>query len=114
MSDPKPKPRERDPRLLRTLHRQRRECALCGATGRLSLHHVHRHPRDDVHGNLVMLCGSGTTGCHGAVEEGDRATLEALYWHIEAERPDTLAYLAAKLGGEERADAWLRRYVLRA
>lgn len=56
-------------------------CARCGAaiTGQRgydwSLHH--RRPRGsggtslawvNLPGNLVMLCGSGTTGCHGFVE----------------------------------------------
>lgn len=53
-------------------------CRGCGRTGRelarvglgLSLHHV--VPKslggDDAILNLIPLCGSGTTGCHGAIE----------------------------------------------
>jgi hypothetical protein len=78
----------RDPVLLSILHRDWRECALCGQhRGRLSLHHISKHPRDDVEANLVMLCGSGTTGCHGEIEAG----------------------LTKKFEGRDRAAAWITR-----
>lgn len=95
-TDPKPPARVRDPHLLRRLHRIWRECALCG-TGRrpLSLHHVSKHPRDDVQANLVMLCGSGTTGCHGRVEHHDPDAVTRLNAHLRG-RPDTVAYLASR------------------
>lgn len=117
-SDPKPAARARDPELLRALHVEWRECALAdldlpaclGASPR-SLHHVHRHPRDDVRANLVMLCGSGTTGCHGAIEHADEETRRALGRHIRIHRPDTFGYLREKLGGPIQADEWLRRYL---
>lgn len=42
-------------------------CRVCGGTLRPSLHHLVE--RDDFGGdfaeNLIPLCGSGTTGCHG-------------------------------------------------
>ena len=47
------------------------ECVICGGID-ISIHHI--LPRgqggDDVWENLVPLCGSGTTGCHGGVEGG--------------------------------------------
>lgn len=47
-------------------------CRVCGGHG-VTLHHL--VGRDlgggDVEENLVPLCGSGTTGCHGAVEHRD-------------------------------------------
>lgn len=108
--DLKPLKRVRNKDLLKILHRDWRECALCGERrGGLSLHHVHRHPRDDVRGNLVMLCGSGTTGCHGRVEAAHRETRRMLGWYILNERDDVLPYLAAKLGTEGSARAWIER-----
>lgn len=110
MADPKPEPRVRDPELLSQLHRQWRECALCGSTrDRLSLHHIRKHPRDDVEGNLVMLCGHGTAGCHGKVEAHDAHTLHLLRDHIECDRWDTIAYLDWRLGSLDRATDWLDR-----
>lgn len=108
-------PRVRNPLLLRSLHLEWRECAL-GWAGifeddcepMLSLHHIHRHPRDDVRGNLVMLCGSGTTGHHGAVTVHAPAAIEALRGHLLAARPDVVEYLAEKLGGREAATQWLQ------
>lgn len=49
-----------------------RVCVRCGrAVGRFSLHHrrMRSHPFDGLHepSNLILLCGSGTTGCHGWV-----------------------------------------------
>lgn len=84
-------------------------CLVCGAywdSKRDSLHHV--YPRgqggDDVIVNLVPLCGSGTTGCHGLIEARDaraRATLRENF--SDAHR----WYLTYKLGFG--AEAWLDR-----
>ncbi len=115
MIDAKPAPRVRDPELLRRLHLRWRDCALCGTpigrTRRLSLHHIYRHPRDDVEGNLVMLCGDGVTGCHGDVEARREEALADLRRVIEEERHDVIEYLDGKLGGLDQALAWLDRYV---
>ncbi len=50
-----------------------RECRLCGTKTGLSLHHL--LPRSlggsDVLENLCWLCGTGTTGHHGAIEARD-------------------------------------------
>ncbi len=52
-------------------------CARCGITlsGFYSLHHRKprgmggtKDPRSDDPRNLIHLCGSGTTGCHGLIE----------------------------------------------
>lgn len=108
--DPRPARRVRDPGLMRGLHRLWRECALCEERhGPLSLHHIHKHPRDDLMANLVLLCGSGTTGCHGKVEAADRETCQQLGYRI-LERADTMAYLELKLGGETQARAFVERY----
>ena len=114
-ADPRPARRVKDPALLKALHREWTECALRhlpdGCAHRLSLHHIHKH-RDDMRPNLVMLCGSGTTGHHGLVEAHDPPTLRALYRYLSAYRPDTLRYLAEHLGSPERAGEWLTRTLL--
>lgn len=98
---------------MRALHLRWRSCALCGSsTARLSLHHIHKHPRDDVEGNLVMLCGDGVLGCHGSLEAEITVTRRALGRYITAKRPDVLRYLRGKLG-DEAADDWLERRLLR-
>jgi hypothetical protein len=102
----------RDPELLRTLHvLWRGECVLETISDcyrqRYSLHHIHRHPRDDVRGNLVMLCGDGVQGHHGQITAESSTAKAALGQYILAHRLDTLRYLADKLG-DEQARAWLR------
>ena len=123
MSDFKAPPRVRDSTLLSLLHYEWRECAVCGAerrevndhgeyVARLSLHHIRKHPRDDVRGNLVMLCGDGVIGCHGRVEAHDKETLVLLVTALLAERPDVIEYLDRRLeleGAEERGVEWLDR-----
>lgn len=105
--DPRPPKRIKNPALMAQLHREWRECAICGSTrDRRSLHHVHRHPRDDTRANLIMLCGDGTTLCHGKVTAEDETTLRALGHVILTTRRDTVAYLNGKLG-RVRAHAWM-------
>ena len=57
--------------------------------------------------NIIPLCGSGTTGCHGRVEEHDRIARMTLGCHLRAEE---MAYLESKLGGQTAARAWLERF----
>lgn len=78
------------------------------ARARLSLHHIHKHPRNDVRANLVMLCGDGTTGCHGLIEAHDIVTCALLGIYLQNERPDSIAYLVDLLG-ETAAREWLHR-----
>lgn len=86
------------------------ECVICGAID-ISIHHV--LPRgqsgDDVWENLVALCGSGTTGCHGGVEAGLDSVCRALGRHLLQERPDTVWYLQSRLGSVEAAGEFLLR-----
>jgi hypothetical protein len=112
LPDPRPPRRVRDPELLRQLHiLWRGECVLADGgecfEERYSLHHVHRHPRDDVEANLVMLCGDGTRGHHGRIEAHDRAVSVQLYVYLVRERLDTMAYLGEKLGGVVAVREWL-------
>lgn len=100
--DPRPIGRIRDPKLLRDLHFEWRECVLClwthGLGFPLSLHHVCKHPRDDVRENLVMLCGDGVRGCHGRIEANDREALQKLGRYLRRERPDVLLHLEWRMG----------------
>ena len=108
--DSKPAPRVKDAALLRQLHREWNECALCMAVGRLSLHHIRKRPRDDVRANLIMLCGDGVQGCHGRVEAREPAIMKQLGDHIRLQRHDFIEYLAADLGADGAREWILRQY----
>jgi hypothetical protein len=116
--DPKVKPRG-PKREKRTVDRKattratlrRRECGICGhpaATGHHVLARGAPYFGDDVPENIVPLCGSGTTGCHGDIEAERVKARRALGRHVVDERPDVVADLTAKLGAVEAAE-WLRR-----
>lgn len=89
-----------------------RECRRCGyAAG--SGHHIvpkgSPHFGDDVEENVVPLCGSGTTGCHGEVERH----VEAACREVGAKlRDDEIAYVLRKLGPFV-GRAFLRTYYYR-
>lgn len=106
--DLKRAPRVRDALLMKRLHKRGVICVLCGYPG--TLHHV--YPRgqggDDVEANFVGLCGDGTTGHHGLIEDRDTDARLNLGEYIAMERDDTIDYLVGKLGAEE-AKEWLRR-----
>jgi hypothetical protein len=72
-------------------------CRVCGATSGITLHHVISRSQlgDDVEFNLVPLCGSGVTGCHGRIEAGDKKTRCALRQSLTL---DELAYVYGKKG----------------
>lgn len=94
--------RIRDPGLLRLLHFEYDECAVCGTPHRIHLHHVlfRSHGGDDVRANIAPLCQHDHDGYH--LNRGD--VRERLANHIQAHRPDTVEYLVEKLGegGYER------------
>lgn len=103
-----------DKPLLARLHREWTHCVICGSSGwgvigGLSLHHLLNKPRDDVEANLVMLCGSGTTGCHGRVEDHDHETCARLAVYLVCHRLDSMAYLGEQLGGVVAVREWLLR-----
>lgn len=81
---------------------------------------------DDILANMLLLCGSGTSGCHGAwhgnpyvaqkghwvldVERRDRAWVgQRIGEHIRRERLDTILYLTLKLG-RDAAEDYLRKH----
>lgn len=109
-SDPKREPRIRDPELLRRMHFEFEECCICGNV-LFSVHHVLKRSQggDDVKENLVPLCGSGTTGCHGAVEGAETAACAALGHYLTHERPGTIAYLGSRLGSPVAAAEWMQQ-----
>jgi hypothetical protein len=117
--DPKPAARIVDRAALRRAKLANPSCAACGGGG-ANGHHV--LPKgagagagDDVAENIVGLCGSGTTGCHGAwhgspyvvqvgnwvldVERRDREWVaRRVGRYLLAHRHDTIRYVLAKLG----------------
>lgn len=109
--DAKEEGRVVDPDLLAALHREWYECFICSAINvRLSLHHVHKHPRSDLRENLVLLCGDGVSGCHGDVEHARGTKRADLARRLRISRPDVFGYLSRRLGSSIAADEWLRRY----
>lgn len=110
-SDPKKDPRVKDPEILRYLHLVWTQCVLCDEIFPLSLHHVSKHPRDDLRANLVMVCGSGTTGCHGLLEAQDETKKRELGVYILENRMDTIEYLERRKG-KRPAKEWMRKYLL--
>jgi hypothetical protein len=100
--------RQKNPKVMKKLHSRGVTCVLCRDPG--SLHHV--YPRgqggDDVEENIVGLCGSGSSGHHGLIEDGDVAARHELGAYIMAERPDIVFYMQGKLG-EEAGREWLRK-----
>jgi hypothetical protein len=61
-------------RLLR--EREGNVCAKCGERAANNAHHRKNRSQGgkDVLSNLLLLCGSGTTGCHGWVTENPRTS----------------------------------------
>lgn len=108
--DWKPAPPHREKGALARIHREQAvssSCAICGVSRGLSLHHV--FDRGDVRENLVFLCGSGTTGCHGAVTVNDVEALRALGEHVRRERHDVIRYVFGRVGEAAGQHWFLRR-----
>lgn len=101
-------------------------CAACNEQG-VDGHHVipkgAPHFGDDEVANIVCLCGSGTSGCHGAfhgspfitggVRRDKRWVRERIGHTLERQRPDTIAYVLRKLGPVAGADYLRRIYYIR-
>lgn len=84
-----------------------RWCRLCERPATNTHHLLYRsHGGDDVPENLIPLCGSGTTGCHGKIHAHDPDARELLAMKV---MPEEMDYLVGKLGGYDRAVAWLGR-----
>ena len=72
-------------------------CRVCQTPFKPTLHHLLARSLggDDVADNLVPLCGSGTTGCHGLVEAREPWACSLLGQRLTAAER---AYVAAKKG----------------
>lgn len=116
MAQPDWKPARRvvDPKALQRARFADPWCAIpwCRKHGATFHHVLPRGERgDDDPRNGIMLCGDGTTGCHGAAEARE-PTVRAAIGAILIERADTIEYLDEKLGGLEPALDYLRRNYL--
>jgi len=109
--DWKPAKRQKNPKVMKSLHIRGVTCVLCGEPG--TLHHIYPKGQggDDVEENLIGLCGSGTTGCHGLITGEDEITRRDLGQYLLLQRPDAISYIISKLG-EEAGKAWLARRLL--
>ena len=124
--DPKPKRQKRqpirvvDPAVSRAFLLAERECCACGRAA-TNAHHVVRrgspHFGDDVVENLVPLCGSGTSGCHGAAHGVTSIENETAWTPVVVSkligayllcRPEKLDYVFSKLGADAGAEYLLR------
>lgn len=79
-------------------------CLLCGQTP-VTRHHVVSRSLggSDVPANIVMLCGTGTTGCHGLVEARDEDACQQLGLFLHE---NVAAYVTATKG-----QGFLERYL---
>jgi hypothetical protein len=130
----------KDPRVGRLYAAANPECVACGEPGANAHHVLERDDGgDDVYPNFVVLCGSGTTGCHGAfhgapiavvrdvgeqmglwgesvverVERRDREWVaRRIGDYLVRRRHDTIGYVAAKLGPERGAHYLRSRYLI--
>jgi hypothetical protein len=88
------------------------ECAGCGGRATNAHHVVPRSAGgDDVDENLLPVCGSGTTGCHGAYHAGDEDVRRALGEAI-ALRPAMMSYVMFRLGDDVGREFLRRRYFI--
>lgn len=65
--------------------------------------------RGDVDENFVMVCGSGTTGCHGLLTVHDEDARRALGVHLLEVRPDVVGYVLARSSTVDAGVDWLER-----
>lgn len=111
--DPKPVAPVRVKGALARMHRENPHatCAICGR-GRsnpdgISIHHV--YDRSDLWQNCVFVCGSGTTGDHGALTAHNELARHMLGEHLMEERPDVIAFILLRAGEAQGRDWLLRR-----
>lgn len=129
-----------DPELVKRFLLTHDWCVACGKPSS-NAHHILQkgspHFGDDVIGNLVALCGTGTMRCHGAfhgnpyehkVDTFQRAThvgpvglverrdsewvASRIGLHVARERPDILHYVLAKVGPSAGREFLRRAYYM--
>lgn len=81
-------------------------CELCGKPANNAHHRKNRSQGGrDVLSNLLLLCGSGTTGCHGWITNYPRTSAErgwtVLSFEDSATKPVYLAYRGEFLLGDD-------------
>lgn len=122
--------RIKDPELVKRFLLTHDECVACGKPSS-NVHHVVQkgspHFGDDVTGNLVAICGSGTMRCHGAIHGtpysvlvggglGERRTQEwvarRIGEHIAQHRSDILRYVFEKIGPNAGTEFLRRTYYM--
>jgi hypothetical protein len=121
--DPRPPRRIIDLSAMRRARIAGDECCSCGRPPS-NVHHVIErgapHHGDDTAANLVLVCGSGTTGCHGALHGSPYVDGAGVRWtsevvrgrigrHLALRRPDTIEYVLGKLGSSP-GRVFLRRH----
>jgi hypothetical protein len=91
---------------------EERNCVVCENPSS-NAHHILRKGSPYFGRNVVQnglsICGSGTTGCHGAFHGGDEEVARSMGEAILA-RPEKLAYVLATLGDERGRDFMRRIY----
>ena len=119
--DPKPTRAKRRPRrhidrpLLIAAALRNPHCQAIGCGKRAgSVHHVIRkgapHFGDDAWGNVLVLCGDGVDGCHGAYHANDREARRRIGLALTDRH---IAYVHRKLGSRTAGIDYLeRRYLL--
>jgi HNH endonuclease len=90
---------------------EQRVCAVCGAPG-ANAHHVVKRSQGgrNAIANGVLLCGSGTTGCHGLYHSADPPTMRAIGAFI-VDSPAHFDYLDRLLGPELARSFLARNYL---
>lgn len=126
--DPKPERREkrsrraRDPLAVKRATLADRECWVCGRDGANGHHLIPKDftkPGPDQDWNIISLCGTGTSGCHGAFHgnpytpaRGERITPTLVRYRIAfrltLERP-RLREVWDYLGSNELRERFFRR-----
>jgi hypothetical protein len=111
-ADLKPAPRIVDHTVYKRFHERYWTCLACGHQPVSAAHLIGKGRRgDDVPGNLIPLCGGGSSGCHGAYDNGHsyigdfgrKVTPEIVRYQIaqfirSEAGEDHAAYLIRKLG----------------
>lgn len=105
MLDAKPEPRIVDNTALAIAKLYYRECAICGSTQGVQVHHIlfRSQQGDDTDANLCGLCRLH----HDEIHANKALAWLALKMYVIVERSDTQAYLEKKLGS--RAEGFFDR-----
>ncbi len=114
--DPRPAARIVDKKAGRAKVEREGRCRGCGGNRRLNRAHIVPKGQrgDDVDANLIPLCGSGTSGCHGAMTDHHHATepslLKGAHWLLVAARVrESLTSEERSYVVEKKGALWLER-----